>query len=411
MHSPFSRGTSPKSTLYHIAAWAGIKGIHLVGTGDFTHPGWFEQLKSELLPAEPGFFSLRGKIPDPMPDIHPPEPLVRFILSAEISCIYKRGGKTRKVHNLIYVPSLDSAMRINRRLSGLGNIVSDGRPILGLDSRDLLEIVLEAAPEGFLVPAHIWTPWFSIFGSRSGFDSVEECFGDLSSHIFALETGLSSDPGMNRLISWLDRYSLISNSDSHSPQKIGREANLFNTGFDYFSLLSAIKRNNRAIFPGTVEFFAEEGKYHSDGHRACNLSLPPYETEKLGGVCPVCSKPLTVGVLNRIMKLADRENPVFSEESPRFFSLVPLVEILGEILGVGAASKKVAQQYEEAISLFGSELDILIEKGIDEIAAFSPLLGEAVSRMRRGEVIKKAGFDGEYGRICLFGAEEISRLR
>jgi len=279
IHSPFSRATSPQSNLSGLVSWARIKGINVLGTGDFSHPGWFAALKSELVPAEPGFFSLRDQIPAPLSCAAAPVSTtpVRFLLSAEVSCIYKRHGKVRKVHNLLYVPDFISAERINLRLSKIGNIHSDGRPILGLDSRDLLEIVLEEAPEGFLVPAHIWTPWFSLFGSRSGFDSIEECFGDLSDHIFALETGLSSDPEMNRLISALDRFALISNSDCHSPSKIGREANLFSAGFDYFSLREALRSNNRATFRGTVEFFPEHGKYHADGHRACKVSLHPRE--------------------------------------------------------------------------------------------------------------------------------------
>ncbi|OGT99769.1 MAG: DNA helicase UvrD [Geobacteraceae bacterium GWC2_48_7] len=338
---------------------------------------------------------------------------VRFLLSAEVSCIYKRHGKVRKVHNLLYVPDFISAERINLRLSKIGNIHSDGRPILGLDSRDLLEIVLEEAPEGFLVPAHIWTPWFSLFGSRSGFDSIEECFGDLSDHIFALETGLSSDPEMNRLISALDRFALISNSDCHSPSKIGREANLFSAGFDYFSLREALRSNNRATFRGTVEFFPEHGKYHADGHRACKVSLHPRETRDLNALCPVCNKSLTVGVLYRVMEMADREKPLFGHDAPDSFSLIPLAEILSEILGAGPATKKVTQQYERIINHFGTELSLLMEADSDEIEACLPMLGEAVARMRNGNVTRRPGSDGEYGVITLFSPQELetSNLR
>lgn len=413
IHSPFSRATSPQSNLSGLASWAQLKGINVIGTGDFTHPGWFSILKSQLLPAEPGFFSLSDQIPAALPCsvesvISSP---VRFLLSTEISCIYKRHGKVRKVHNLIYVPDFKSAERINRRLAQIGNIHSDGRPILGLDSRDLLEIVLEEAQEGFLVPAHIWTPWFSVFGSRSGFDSIEECFGDLSDHIFALETGLSSDPEMNRLISALDRFSLISNSDCHSPSRIGREANLFSTGFDYFSLRDALRSNNSRTFRGTVEFFPEEGKYHADGHRACNVSFHPRETRKLEALCPVCNKPLTIGVLHRVTELADREEPFFREDSPGSFSLIPLTEILSEILAAGPATKKVMEKYYSIIGHFGTELSLLMEADCNEIEAFMPLLGEAVARMRSGDVTRKPGSDGEYGAITLFSPQELEEQR
>ena len=326
IHSPYSRATSPESNLAGLAGWARVKGIQVLGTGDFTHPGWFRRLKEELEPAEPGLFRLKNEavIASPLPGVPHLAGTVRFLLSAEISSIYKRHGVVRKVHNLLYVPDFASAERLNAKLAGIGNIESDGRPILGLDSRDLLEILLEQAPEGFLVPAHIWTPWFSLFGSKSGFDAIEECFDDLTPHVFALETGLSSDPDMNRLISGLDRFALISNSDCHSPSKLGREANLFSTGLDFFSLRDAIKGNRRETFRATVEFFPEEGKYHADGHRACHVCLDPVESRRLGLTCPVCGRPLTVGVYHRLMELADREEPLYREDSPEVFSLIPL---------------------------------------------------------------------------------------
>ena len=295
IHSPYSRATSKESSLTGLAAWAQVKGIQLLGSGDFTHPGWFARLKEELEPAEPGLFRLKdeGRISSPLPGVTPVAAPVRFLLSAEVSSIYKRHGATRKVHNLLYVPDFTAAERLNARLAAIGNIESDGRPILGLDSRDLLEILLESAPEGFLVPAHIWTPWFSLFGSRSGFDAIEECYGDLTEHVFALETGLSSDPEMNRCISSLDRFTLISNSDCHSPQKLGREANLFATELDFFAMREALKGNRRDTFRGTVEFFPEEGKYHADGHRACNVCLDPLDSRRLGLICPVCGNNCT----------------------------------------------------------------------------------------------------------------------
>ena len=368
--------------------------------------------KEELEPAEPGLFRLRdeSRIPELLPGVRRAATPVRFLLSAEVSSIYKRLGATRKVHNLLYVPDFAAAERINARLAAIGNIESDGRPILGLDSRNLLEIVLEAAPEGFLVPAHIWTPWFSLFGSRSGFDSVEECFDDLSDHIFALETGLSSDPAMNRTISALDRYALISNSDCHSPGKLGREANLFSTGFDFFSLRDALKGNHRETFSGTIEFFPEEGKYHADGHRACHVCLDPHETRQRGNLCPVCGKPLTIGVQNRVLELADRDVPLFAASAPAVHSLIPLPELLGEILGLGPAAKETQRQYGQAIARFGSEFELLLHTPVAALAEWSPLLGEAVQRMRGGEVLRQPGYDGEFGVIRVFADGELERL-
>jgi DNA helicase-2/ATP-dependent DNA helicase PcrA len=411
IHSPFSRATSKECSPAGLFSWAGTKGIQVIGSGDFTHPGWLQRLKEDLEPAEAGFFRLRN---ENIPPLLPTQPVtagpVRFMLSAEISCIYKRHGAVRKVHNLVYVPDFSSAERINARLAAIGNIRSDGRPILGLDSRDLLEIVLEEAPDGFLVPAHIWTPWFSLFGSKSGFDRIEECFGDLTQHVFALETGLSSDPDMNRMISALDRFALISNSDCHSPSRLGREANLFSTGFDFFSLHEALKSNTRDVFRGTIEFFPEEGKYHLDGHRDCGVRFEPEETRRVESICPVCHKPLTVGVLHRVLELADRQEPLYSDTSPVFHSLVPLPEVLGEILGVGPSSKAVERAYGLAIGCFGSEFGLLLQASPEEIREFSPLLAEAISRMRRGQVIRQGGYDGEFGTIRLFEKDELRRL-
>ena len=410
IHSPYSRATSAGSTLAGLYGWAKLKGINIVATGDFTHPAWFANLQELLEPAEPGLFRLKDEIhaPSPLAGITLSPSPVRFLLSAEISCIYKRHGKVRKVHNLLYVPDFASAERINRRLSAVGNIVSDGRPILGLDSRNLLEIVLEEAPDGFLVPAHIWTPWFSLFGSRSGFDSVEECYGDLSAQIFALETGLSSDPAMNRLISGLDRYALISNSDCHSPAKLGREANLFDTGFDFFSLRDALRGNSRAEFRGTVEFFPEEGKYHADGHLDCNVCLDPLASRTLGDICPVCHKPLTVGVLHRVMDLADRSEPFFADGAPAVFSLIPLPEILAELLNLGSSAKGVMQAYAQTLAHFGSEFALLLQTPLPDIERSSPLLAEAIRRVRGGEVIRQPGYDGKFGIIKAFAPGEIS---
>lgn len=412
VHSPFSRATSPECSPAGLAAWARLKGIQVVATGDLTHPGWLARLKQELVPAEPGLYRLRDTAAGalPVPGAPVSDAPVRFMLSAEISSIYKRHGKTRKVHNLLYLPDFFAAERLNARLAAIGNIESDGRPILGLDSRNLLEILLEVAPDAFLVPAHIWTPWFSLFGSKSGFDSIEECFGDLSDQIFALETGLSSDPAMNRLISGLDRYALISNSDCHSPSKLGREANLFSTGLDFYSLRDALKSNRREQFVGTIEFFPEEGKYHFDGHRDCKVCLDPHETRKLADICPVCGKPLTVGVHHRVLELADRETPCFADDAPRFHSLIPLPEILGELLRVGPQSRAVQSLYGRTLARFGSEFNLLLYAGSAEIADFDPVLALAIERMRSGQVVRTPGYDGEFGVIRVFEEGELERL-
>lgn len=408
IHSPFSRATSKMSSLPGLFAWAEVKGINLVGTGDFTHPGWFAALKKDLEPAEPGFFRLKDEdVPNALNGIKPAPIPVRFTLTSEISCIYKRGQKVRKIHTILYVSDFKSAENINARLAAIGNIESDGRPILGMDVRNLLEIVLEEAPEGFMVPAHIWTPWFSLFGSKSGFDSIEECFGELMQYIFALETGLSSDPDMNRLITSLDRFTLISNSDCHSASNLGREANLFDTGFDFFSMRDALKNNAGKRFIGTIEFFPEEGKYHFDGHRKCKVCLDPEDARKINAVCPVCKNPLTVGVMHRVMELADRKEPCYQDGAPIFKSLIPLPEVLGEIIGYGPSTKRVLAEYGRVIERFGSDFNLLLNVSIEEITRkHSSLLGEAVRRMRNGSVIRKPGYDGEFGVIKVFNDEE-----
>ncbi|MHB8809379.1 MAG: UvrD-helicase domain-containing protein [Desulfobulbaceae bacterium] len=420
VHSPFSRATSKASHLQGLAAWAAVKGIQVVGTGDFTHPGWLRQITENLAPAEPGFFRLKPQcctVPDNVlpPGLQVDVSTIRFVLSAEISSIYKRGGQVRKVHNILFAPDLASVRRISSVLAGIGNIEADGRPILGLDSRDLLEIVLENAPEGFLVPAHIWTPWFSLFGSKSGFDAIEECFGDLSDQVFALETGLSSDPDMNRLVSALDRFTLISNSDCHSPGKLGREANILTTGFDFPSLREALRQpvsaSGEQRFAATIEFYPEEGKYHGDGHRKCGVSMEPAETRKVGGICPECHRPLTVGVLNRVMELADRDAPLYPHAAPRVHSLVPLAELLGDMLDAGPATKGVTAAYVRLIQQYGSELALLLTTAPETIAReTSPQLAEAIQRVRSGRVIRTAGYDGEYGVIRVFSEQERRAL-
>ncbi|HZD72034.1 MAG TPA: endonuclease Q family protein, partial [Actinomycetes bacterium] len=403
IHSKYSRACSRDCDLEHLAWWARRKGIAVVGTGDFTHPAWFEQLRDNLVPAEPGLFRLREDLDRGVERTLPPSCRrpVRFMLSVEISTIYKRGERTRKVHHLIYLPDLEAAASFNRRLGRIGNITSDGRPILGLDSRDLLEIALESGAGSYLVPAHAWTPWFAVLGSRSGFDAVEDCYLDLADRIFALETGLSSDPAMNWRVSSLDRYRLVSNSDAHSPPMLGREASVFDTAVDYYAIRRALETGEG--FLGTVEFFPEEGKYHLDGHRRCDVCLEPAETRRHRGNCPVCGKPLTVGVLHRVEALADRPEGRRPPGAAGFRSLVQLPEVMGELLRVGPRSKAVEQELAALVSKLGPELDVLTATPLEELRrAGSALLAEAIDRLRRGRVIRRAGFDGEYGVIRLF---------
>jgi len=408
IHSKYSRATSRECDLEHLSLWAAKKGIAVVGTGDFTHPAWFAELNDKLVPAEAGLFRLRDDIDREVfrSAENVPSVPVRFMLTVEISTIYKRGDCTRKVHHIIVCPDLESAGEFRGRLDRIGNINSDGRPILGLDSRDLLEITLETGDDNYLIPAHIWTPWFSVLGSKSGFNSIEECYGDLSSHIFALETGLSSDPPMNWRLSCLDRYTLVSNSDAHSPAKLGREACVFDCEMDYYSVREAMKTGRG--YEGTVEFFPEEGKYHMDGHRKCHACMEPEETRSHDGLCPVCGKPVTVGVMHRVEALADRPDGPKPEKASPFRSLIPLCEIISETLQVGPKSKSVMKTYEAMVSQLGPELSILEHAPIEDVRkGGSTLIAEAVSRMRQGKVIKQAGYDGEYGVIRLFAPEEL----
>lgn len=331
---------------------------------------------------------------------------VRFILSGEVSSIYKKNDKVRKNHNVVFLSSFEAAERFQDRLGKIGNIVSDGRPILGLDSRDLLEILLETDETGFLVPAHIWTPWFSVLGSKSGFDSLEECFGDLTKHIFAVETGLSSDPSMNWRLSQLDPFVMMSNSDAHSPQKLGREATIFGGTISYQAMYQAMKKATKDLL-GTIEFYPEEGKYHFDGHRQCQARLHPQETIKNKGLCPVCKKPVTVGVMARVEELADHPEGRRSPKARPFYSLVPLAEIIAEARGVGVASKKVQADYFEMLNTLGNELSILREFSIERIAkSAGTLVAEGIRRVREGQLKIAAGYDGEYGTIDIFSDEE-----
>ena len=409
IHSHFSRSTAKNLNLENIYIASQLKGITVVGTGDFTHPGWFAEIKEKLIPAEPGLFKLKNNIAK-MCDQRVPlscRGKVRFILVSEISNIYKKNKKTRKNHNLVFLSNFKLVEKFNVKLDKIGNIKSDGRPILGLDARDLLEILLETSDRAFLIPAHIWTPWFSLLGSKSGFDSVEECFEDLSSYIFAVETGLSSDPAMNRKVSFLDGLTLVSNSDAHSPLKIGREANILNTKLSYSSIKKTIKKGDPESFIGTYEFYPEEGKYYIDGHRKCNISFWPEQTRKCDGKCPVCGKPLTLGVLYRVEELSDRQEAKQTEKTQPFFNIIPLTEILSDVLGIGSGSKKVMRNYMTLIKKLGPELTILHDKEKEEINSVGvPLLGEAILRMRQNKIVLSPGYDGVFGKIKIFNHQE-----
>ena len=408
IHSRFSRACSKDCDIEHLSWWALRKGLTVLGTGDFTHPAWAAELKDTLVPAEPGLFRIR---PDLERRLHRDTPAscagtVRFLLSVEISTIYRRDERTRKVHHLLYAPGFEAADRITAALAKVGNLASDGRPILGLDSRDLLEITLEAGPGCYLVPAHVWTPWFAVLGSKSGFDAVRDCYADLASHVFAVETGLSSDPAMNWTCSSLDAYRLVSNSDAHSPPMLGREATVFGTDLDYFAMAEAL-RTGRGL-EGTIEFFPEEGKYHLDGHRKCGVRIEPEQTRALAGNCPACGKPLTVGVLHRVAELADRPPGFRPDGAAGFTCLVQLPEIIGEIFGTGPKSKKVTGEVGRLVAALGPELSILREVPLDDLRrSGGSRLAEAIGRLRRGEVIRDAGYDGEYGTIRLFQPDEL----
>lgn len=409
IHSHYSRATSPQADVKGLYMWASLKGIKVVGTGDFTHPGWLEELENALQEAEQGLYVPKEaeKWDEELPlhaRIRP-----RFVFSVEISSIYKKNGRVRKVHTVFLMPSLKTAREFHTVLDKLGNVRSDGRPILGIDPKELLKIALEIDPDAEVIPAHIWTPWFSVLGAKSGFDSIEEAFEELAGHIHALETGLSSDPSMNYMVSKLDRYTLVSNSDAHSPANLGREANVFDTELSYHAMVEAI-RDPKKGFVGTVEMYPQEGKYHFDGHRKCNVVLTPDEAIRLKGICPVCSKPLTMGVMHRVTELADREFGFRPKDKPGEFHLIPLAEVIAEIKGVGPNTKRVRQEYDRWVAFAGGELELLMYVPVEEIRKQDLLLAEAIKRIREERVIKEPGFDGVYGQIRVFRPGEKDAL-
>lgn len=404
IHSKFSRATSREMTLDNLAAWAKVKGIKILGTGDFTHPQWMSCIKQELKPADNGLYVLRNrpetiengwlkKFPFQKNDVY-------FILSTEISLIFSKNGRVRKIHLLILSPDIDTAEKINQSLSVIGNLNSDGRPILGLEARTFLKMMLDISPEVVIIPAHIWTPWYSLFGANSGFDSLEECFEDLSQYIFALETGLSSDPPMNWRVPALDRFTLVSNSDAHSPNRIGREANVFDVEPSYEALVRAIKKGTPEVFLYTIEFFPEEGKYHYDGHRSCQVSLPPEHSLKNQNLCPVCGKKLTIGVLHRVEELAGRPSGFMPENRIPCLHLIPLDEIIGQVLDKKPGSQAVQTLYFKLVAEFGSEFEVLNEIPVEELNRIGPPgLGQAIDAVRNGRVEVNPGYDGIYGKI------------
>jgi uncharacterized protein (TIGR00375 family) len=410
IHSNYSRATSKDCVPELLELWARRKGLDLIGTGDFTHPAWREELKEKLVPAEDGLYTLKkefrkeGAIANA--DFSP-----RFILSSEISSIYKKNGKVRKVHNLILLPRLEDAEALSHRLEAIGNLRSDGRPILGLDSRDLLQITLDVCPEAIFIPAHIWTPHFSVFGAYSGFDDITECFEDLTDCIYALETGLSSDPSMNWRLSALDRFTMVSNSDAHSPANLAREANLFDTALSYPHISRALQNRDTGEFYGTIEFFPEEGKYHYDGHRACKVCMKPVDTQAASGICPVCGGRITVGVLHRVEALADRDEGFIPPGAKHFESLVPLHEVIAASMGLTTASIRVREKWDNLVQTLGPELFILRQASLEDIEhKAGALIAEGIRRLRSGKVEIQPGYDGEYGKIKILDKHEIELL-
>ncbi len=394
IHSKYSRATSKDMDIENLSRWAKIKGISLLGTGDFTHPEWFKELRTRLEAVEYGIYKYAD---------------VYYILTSEVANIYFKAGRSRKVHNIIFAPSLEIAGEINKYLKGFGDLTSDGRPMLDLECDKMAKALFEINPDIFIIPGHIWTPWYSLFGSNSGFDNIEDCFEGETDKIFALETGLSSDPAMNRRWSRLDRFALISNSDSHSPSRIGREANVFKKKFTYKGLIGILRAKDKSEFLFTVEFFPEEGKYHWDGHRNCNSRLSPSESKKVNERCPVCGKHVTVGVMHRLETLADREKGFMLSNSIPFKNMVGLDEIIAGALGIGKESVGVMREYNSLVQRLGSEFEILLEIPEDEIISnCQPKIASGILNVRKGNVEVLPGYDGEYGTVKILSDEKES---
>ncbi|MCB4791370.1 MAG: endonuclease Q family protein [Elusimicrobia bacterium] len=412
IHSHYSLATSKNLTPEHLDLWAQLKGIDVIATGDCIHPAWLKELKEKLEPNKSGLYRLKDRYRLRTEDIKLPKKVkkeINFILQTELSCIYKKNGKVRKVHSITILPDFASAEKLQKQLEKKGNIESDGRPILGIDAKNILAMTLVSNDKAFVIPAHIWTPWFSVLGQNSGFDSISECYEDLTKYIFALETGLSSDPPMNWACSFLDGFRLVSNSDAHSPEKLGREANIFDTELSYDGVYNALK--NDSGFTGTIEFFPEEGKYHFDGHRKCGICFSPGESIKHKGICPVCKKSVTKGVASRVESLSDRKDLNGFKNRKEFYSITSLPSILSEILSCGVASRKVKEAYFDVIDKVGSDFYTLLFAGLDEIRhRKGEVLSEAVKRLRQKKVHIKEGFDGKFGRIKVFSDKEMKEI-
>ncbi|MBN2753862.1 MAG: DNA helicase UvrD [Candidatus Goldbacteria bacterium] len=392
VHSKYSRATSASMNPVEISEWADKKGISVIGTGDFQHPAYLGELKNRLEEAEPGLYKVKkSKFKS------------RMVLSTEISHIYKQGEKVRKVHMLVIMPDMLSAEKFSKKLATLGNTGSDGRPILGFPAKDLVKLTLDIAPDAMVIPAHIWTPWFSVFGSKSGFDSLEECFEEQTKYIRAVETGLSSDAVMNHRVSALDNIALISNSDAHSPRKIGREANVFECALEYKTIKNAIYKKDKKKFLYTIEFFPEEGKYHNDGHRLCGINYHPKDAIKNKNICPVCKKPLVLGVLHRVEELADRPWDYVLKGAIPQKHIIPLEEIIADVKDVSPSSKKVQEAYEKMLVKGGSEFEILLDRTPEELNNIcDEKTAQAIMLVRQEKVNLIPGFDGEFGKISIF---------
>ncbi len=387
IHSRFSRATSQEMTIPKIAEFARLKGIGMVGTGDFTHPGWIKELQ-DYLEYKDGVYEYAG---------------IKFVLTVEVNNIYTKNGKLRRIHNIIFAPDFGCVEKINSYLSKYGKLEADGRPIITLPAEEMLKALIDISPDIYLIPSHIWTPWFSLFGSNSGFDSIEECFGPLTDKIFAMETGLSSDPSMNWRLSMLDRITLVSNSDAHSPNRLGREANVFSEELNYYSLLEVLKNKDRSRFLYTIEFYPEEGKYHFDGHRKCQIRMSPKEARINNNLCPVCSRTITVGVLHRIELLADRDEGYLPENRIPYKNLIPLEEIIAEAMGVGRDTMAVKNEYLKLCKTFGNEFEILLNTPIQDLRNNTQeKIAQGIERARLGNVIINPGYDGEFGTIKIF---------
>ena len=405
VHSKYARATSKQSDLEHLAEWATYKGLDIIGTGDFTHPAWFRELEQNLEETEPGLFQLKQRVNLSRP--------VRFMLTTELACIYSQGGKVRRLHLCVFAPSLAAVAKLNAALVERGcNIRSDGRPILGMSGYTLLGLLLQLDPGFELMPAHAWTPWFAVFGSKSGFDSLEECFGDLTGHINSIETGLSSDPAMNWRLPSLDKLLLLSNSDAHSPAKLGREANAFELNqLSYPAFLNIVRQRDQGKLLFTVEFFPEEGMYHFDGHRACGVRSTPAQTKLWNNICPKCGRQLTVGVLHRVDNLAQRPEGFVLSSAPSYRSLVPLAEIIADAYDVGVSSKRVQQRYINIVRDIMSELPLLLDGDDAALARIGDAaIVEGIKRVRAGKLSIEPGFDGQYGTVKVFTAKDRKKL-